>query len=147
MEEKPIKYNDFVKGIELKDIYISNLTASREKEFNTPASVRIESSKDFEKLEKGNVEMQVEYTLTAIKEGEKKPGFTISVVYTLLFHSKVGITKIYFKKFSHSLDIETWPYFRNLVNELTMRMGLPPLVLRVLKAIPKDKKAETNAKD
>jgi len=147
MKEKStaITYNDFLKGIELKDIYISNLMASREKEFGTPANIRIESSKDFEKLEKGDVRMQVEYTLTAIKKGKKKPGFKISVVYTLLFQSKIEITEAYFKKFSHSLDIETWPYFRNLVNELTMRMGLPPLVLRVLKVMPKAKKA--NAKD
>ena len=71
MKEKSTNYNDFVKGIELKDIYISNLTASREKEFYTPADVRIEDREDFEKLEKGNVKMQIEYTITAIKKGKK----------------------------------------------------------------------------
>jgi preprotein translocase subunit SecB len=139
MKEK-VTYNNFIKGIELKDIYISNLTASREKEFDTPADIRIENKKDFKKLEKGNVEMQVEYTLTAIKKGKKKPGFKISVVYTLLFQSKIDITEAYFKKFSRRLTVETWPYFRNLVNELTMKMGLPPLVLRILKVMPKVKK-------
>jgi len=129
MKEKSTNYNDFVKEIELKDIYISNLTASREKEFYTPADVHIEDREDFEKLEKGNIEMRVEYTLTAIKKGEKKPGFKISVVYTLLFQPKIEITEAYFKKFSHSLTVETWPYFRNLVNELTMKMGLQKLNL------------------
>jgi preprotein translocase subunit SecB len=146
MKEK-VTYNDFIKGIELKGIYISNLTASREKEFDTPANIHIGSKKDFEKLEKGSVEMRVEYTLTAIKDGKKKPGFEISVVYTLLFQSKIEITEAYFKKFSHSLTVETWPYFRNLVNELTMKMGLPPLVLRVLKVMPKVKKTVKDAKD
>jgi len=147
MKEKSTIYNDFVKGIELKDIYISSLKASREKEFGTPANIHIESKKDFEKLEKGNIEMRVEYTLTAIKKGKKKPGFKISVVYTLLFQSKIEITEAYFKKFSHSLTVETWPYFRNLVNELTMKMGLPPLVLRILKVMPKVKRAKRDAKD
>jgi len=145
--EKKVTYNNFVKGIELKDIYISNLTTSRGKKFDTPANIHIESKKDFEKLEKGNVEMRVEYTLTAIKKGKKKPGFKISVVYTLLFQSKIEITEAYFKEFSHSLTVETWPYFRNLVNELTMKMGLPPLVLRVLKVMPKVKKVKKDGKD
>jgi len=147
MKEKPTAYNDFVKGIELRNLYISNLAASREKGFRPPASIKIENKKEFEQLEDGNIEMYVEYTLTAVEKGKKNPGFTISVEYTLLFHSKVEITEAHFKKFSRSLDVETWPYFRNLVNELTMRMGLPPLVLNVLKVMPKAAKKKKNAKD
>ena len=147
MKEKPTADNDFIKGIELKNIYISNLAANREKDFRPPASIKIENEKEFKQLENGNIEMYVEYTLTAVKKGKKKPGFTISVEYTLLFQSKVEITEVHFKRFSRSLDVETWPYFRNLVNELTMRMGLPPLVLNVLKVMPKATKKKKNAKD
>ncbi len=138
--KKSTDISDFIKGLTLKKFYISSIAASREENFNPPAKIKIENEKDFEETENGNIAMHVHYLLSAVEKTKKEPGFTISVTYILVYRSEAKITKTIFKKFSKSLDVETWPYFRNLVNELTMRMGLPPLVLDILKIIPKESK-------
>ncbi len=138
--KKSTNISGFINELTLKKFHISNITVSREENFNPPAKIKIENGKDFEETENGDIAMHVHYTLNAIEKEKEEPGFTISVTYTLIYHSKVKITKTIFKKFSKSLDVETWPYFRNLVNELTMRMGFPPLVLDILKITPREAK-------
>ncbi len=130
-------FNNFVRDIKLKSIFISELQSKRNKSFHLPASIRIKSEGNFKNLKNNIIEISVNYLIEAIPKGKKKPGFKISVTYILQFESKVKMNEEFFKKFNPSVTLESWPYLRSLVNDLTMRMGLPPLVLRTFKMIPK----------
>ena len=134
-----IEFNNFVKNLKLKNIFISELQTKRNKNFKLPASIKITSARNFKNLKNNTIEILVNYTIEATQKGKKKPGFKISVTYVLHFESEVKMNEEFFEKFDPSITLETWPYLRSLVNDLTMRMGLPPLVLRTFKMIPKQK--------
>jgi preprotein translocase subunit SecB len=145
VEEKNNTYTKFIKNLHLKHFYTLELSSKREEDFHLPAKVNIQRVAEFKNTDKDTIKVYNTYTLSAVQEGKKEPGLLLSVTYCLIFDSKIEMTEEFFERFSASiLVIETWPYFRNLVHETTMQMGLPPLVLDV---VPKEiKSRETPVK-
>ena len=130
----PKKYNEFIEGLTLQDITLVYSESKAEEGFSLPADITTEFSEDYKKLEKGGFIVIYEYKLKAIVKDKKKPGFHIHATYNLAYQSKVPINKEIFEIFSKiSLPLHTWPYFRQFVQEMTLRMGLPPLILDILK--------------
>ena len=144
MEEKSDVYNEFIKGLSLKKLFILESEAKREEDFKLPANITIEKEHIY-KNEKGKVKVYIQYTLKAMVEGKKEPGVSISIKYLLEYKSDVEMTDEFFDKFAKtSLLIETWPYFRQYVHETILNMGLPPLVLDIL---PFSKKKRAKKKE
>lgn len=144
MEEKNDIYIKLIKNLHLKRFYTLEISAKREEDFHLPAKVSIQRVAKFKNIEKDSIKVYDTYTLNAVQEGKKDPGLLITVTYCLIFNSQIEMTEEFFERFSESsLVIETWPYFRNLVHETTMQMGLPSLVLDVF--VPqKIKSSETS---
>lgn len=72
---------------------------------------------------------------------KQKSIFEISVQILAVFASKIKPDKPFLKIFEqNTLKVITYPYVRQLVQDLTLRMGIPPLVLPIWKAPPKAKK-------
>ncbi len=129
-------FNEFIQNLHLKDLRVLELSSKRKEDFLLPAKVNITRKAKFENIGKSEIKMYITYSLSATQKGKKEPGLTITVVYLVTYKTKMEITDEYFSEFSESsLVIETWPYFRNLVHETTMQMGLPSLVLDVF--VPK----------
>ena len=140
MEEKNNIYTEFIKNLHLKRFYTLKLSSKREEDFHLPAKISIQRIAKFKNTDKDAIKVYNTYTLNAVQEGKKEPGLLVSVTYYLIFNSKIEMTEEFFERFSaSSLVIETWPYFRNLVHETTMQMGLPSLVLDVF--VPKEIKS------
>jgi len=147
--KKIVTYSEFIKELHLKHFYQLNITASRNEVFSLPAKIHIKNEAEFKNEEKNILKVYTTYKLTATEKGKKEPGMNISVAYLIIYSSKIKMSEEYFEKFSKSsLIVESWPYFRNLVHELTMRMGLPSLVLDVFHYLTKsNKKAKKDDKD
>ncbi|MCK4526867.1 protein-export chaperone SecB [candidate division WOR-3 bacterium] len=128
-------YNKFISGLNLMEIKIAYSEAKVEENFSPPAEVEIEENKKYEKLKDGKFVVTHEYLIKGIEEGEKEAGFYINVIYKLTYQSKTPLTKKIFNIFSEiSLPLHTWPYFRQFVQEMSGRMGLPALTLDLLKS-------------
>jgi len=137
----PQKYKKFIDGLSLLDIHIVSVDAKVAEKFSPPAKIDIKKKKKYEALEKGKFRVTYEYKLQGIKEGEKKAGLEMKVVYHIIYKSEIPITDEIFEIFSQiSLPMHTWPYFRQFVHETTTQMGLPPLILDLLKINMTDEK-------
>jgi len=137
MKEKkvtPQMYKKFITKLSLKEIKMLSAAAKVEKDFSPPASVKIKDNKKYEVLGEGSFRVLQEYTLQATESGEKRIRFEVKALYSLIYSSEVPITDEIFKIFSYSnLTLHTWPYFRQFVHEMTLRMNLPPLLLDVIR--------------
>jgi preprotein translocase subunit SecB len=130
----PASYNKFIDGLSLQGIKLVYSESSVMKDFSLPADVEIEEKKDFKRLDGSEFAVTHEYKLIAKEKNKREPSFHINAKYKLIYKSKVPINKEIFDVFSEiSLPLHTWPYFRQFVHETTSRMGLPPLILDLLK--------------
>jgi preprotein translocase subunit SecB len=138
----PPKYSNLLNYIEIKKIgyleivsrfFIENLAegpievdARNEVELQTD-----EKSTTFSAIDKYNFK-------GSIKE---KSIFEISVQILAVFGSRIKPDKPFLKIFEqNTLKVITYPYVRQVVQDLTLKMGIPPLVLPIWKAPPKAKK-------
>ena len=126
------RYEKFINSLELKDLKLVELHVKLEEWFKPPAEIKIEEKARYEKEEEKEFRVFQEYRLQGLKDG--KAGMEIDAVYLVSYASEVPIDDGIFKIFSTTgLLLHTWPYFRELVNSMTLRMHLPPLVLDVVR--------------
>jgi len=126
-------YNEFIDGLNIIGIKLIYSEAEVKEGFSPPAQIFTEEKKSYKKLEDNKFIVKHEYKLSGNKKGEEE-GFFINVIYDVTYKSKIPITRKVFDIFSEiSLPLHTWPYFRQFVHEMTARMGLPPLILDLLK--------------
>jgi len=134
-DKLPEKYIEFIKGIELRNLELLKCSLKRDEGF-IPEDISLkiqEKPPRYRKTDNGFI-AYVSFSILAEKEtGEK---FTVEASYRVIYESKTPITKTLFEIFStRALVLHAWPYFRQLVHDFTLRTGLPPLVLPVIKMV------------
>ena len=129
----PEEYGKILKGIELKNILLSEIKASIKHEILSEGlKINIKDEADFE-FENNEFIVFNKYVLTA-KNKEKKTALKIEAKYIIVFESEREITESFFEVYKKiSLPLNIWPFFRELVNTTTARMNIPPLTLPLLK--------------
>ena len=82
--------------------------------------------------DKNNLSITYTYKLTARDEKMEKPVLSIQADYSIKYEIRreVTISKEFMKIFTDlTLSMLLWTYFRELVNNMAYRMGMPQLVL------------------
>lgn len=96
--------------------------------------VSINSESSYKSIDDSNFLIIQKYSLSADKN--EKAYLTIECVYNLKYTSKDKITDDFFNVFKNiSIPNTLWPYFRELVNDITSKMHLPPLILPLVKTV------------
>jgi hypothetical protein len=91
-----------------------------------------------EQLDKTTV-VEVTYNLSA--KSDKRKLVTVQVKYWVRFLTSEPLPPEFFTIYNAaSLPLQTFPYFRELVNSIFSRCGLPPLILPLRKYLVKDGK-------
>jgi len=73
------------------------------------------------------------------KQNEKEPSLHIEAVFVLVYKiaNLEGLKDENFKAFAHANGVyNAWPYWREFVQNVTSRMGLPPLIIPVFHLFP-----------
>lgn len=132
----PQVYNEFIKQIELKWVYLENATVKRhrapdfDKDFQY---VGKEGKRSFESTDDG-FRAHYQYTISLNEIGTEEPFAELKCTYAAAYTSNKPMTRDLFAIFKElNLPLNTWPYVREFVHGMTNRMGLPTLVLRSLK--------------
>ena len=74
------------------------------------------------------------YKLMVKNPENRKKILGINVTYKLSYHCKEKFPEDFFDLFKDvNLPINTWPFFREFVSNITSRMNIPPLTLPLLK--------------
>ena len=125
----PKEYSDILDKLELRGISIDKLEAVVDRKAISNAkelSIEIEESSDYEV----DNNLIVHARLKALCKLQKTECFSIEAVYSLVFDADEEISSEFFDIFKVlNLPLTIWPFFRELVNSTTSRMGVPALTL------------------
>ncbi len=124
------EYNKFVKQIEINDLRIVSAQVNILDYSYFPSSPEIKWSMraSYEKAEK-QFNVSHRYNVTILDKETNEAKAKISVTFFVVYSSKIPINDDFFKIFKvRNLPLNTWPYFREFVHSITMRMGWPTFI-------------------
>lgn len=137
----PKEYNRLLNEIELEDLYLSETSATLfKRDWEVDASLDLKENSSLIEIKDNKATMRVNYELLA-KSGETLI-LKINVKYIVTFTFKGEVTENFFKLYSvYSLPIQTYPFFRELINSTVSKMDLPQLWLPLKKNLVAEKVA------
>lgn len=131
---KPEEYNKILAAIELKTMFLKETrTKLDEGLVKSEITIDVSETSSFEQI--GRV-LEVEYTfkLTGRSPESTAPCVTLHTKYLVRYKvsGTTRVTKEFMNVFSE-MTVATllWSYFREYVNNMVYRMGLPPLILPI----------------
>jgi len=130
---KPQEFNELLKHVNLVDVFLSKLRVGlRSRQLTERGQFKVSEKTEIASRDESHVEIKVGYRLSA-KSGRSRL-FDLDATYTAVFSTSKPIPAEFFEVFNEiSLPLQTFPYFRELVNSIVSRMGLPPLILPLRK--------------
>ena len=132
----PKRYAQILRGIRLDEIYLESCSVTHKRENLTKQKgleVSIRDSASY-KQHNGRVKVTHKYYLTAKKPEMEDFALKISTAFCLVYFTDSPFRKEFFEIFKNTnLAVSSWPYFRELVQNMTQRMNIPPLTLPFLR--------------
>jgi preprotein translocase subunit SecB len=136
------KYSEFISGLNLKKIFLVSANVNfNDSVFSDTVgqlTVHVEQNAIYEKMEKKNYRISQDWEIVVGDEKEDVNLIDLKFRFVILINSERNITKRIFKIYEeNNLILNVWPFTRELVNNMTARMGIPPLTLPFFKSFPK----------
>ncbi len=136
------RVNQFNKNLALMNLRVKKLNAEFDDEkLNVPPDtqkVYIDKNSYYQILQDNLVRVFQNYTLKiANKDNEDDVFVNIDVTFLLDFQTGGQIDDEVFEIFSQStVLIDSWPYFREIVQNTLLRMGLAPIIIPPIQFTP-----------
>lgn len=135
----PKLYNDFIRDLELADVYLKESRTNFEKRPTGALSYQLqETTKRLASFERG-FETGIHYRLTLYENArndEPQPFGRIEALWMAVYENPVIPTRDVFRLFKElNLPVNLWPYFRTFVHNASAQAGIPYLVLPARKAL------------
>jgi preprotein translocase subunit SecB len=133
----PKEYREFIKGVELLSIIVKESQARRLADaidLSRRVDLNPNERAEFRMTDGNTCVVQHHYELSMTYNGEKDRLLAVQCTFELALRVAKPMTKDYFEVFAQvNLPVNTWPYFREFVHSTISRMGLPPVVLPLVK--------------
>lgn len=139
----PEKYNDFIRHLELVDVYLKESRSTFARRPSGALSYQIHETTKRPLVFEGGFEAGIHYRLELYedaKEGEPQLFGRIEALWVAIYNSPRPPDSNTFNIFKQlNLPVNLWPYFRVLVHNTSAQAGIPYLVLPARKTLsPKD---------
>lgn len=124
------EYNNFIKQIEIDDLHIASAKVDvlDSSYFPSSADAKWRMNASYENAE-GQFNVSHRYNVTISDKETKEAKAKISVTFYVVYSSKIPISADFFEIFkARNLPLNTWPYFREFIHNITMRIGWPPFI-------------------
>jgi len=128
----PEEYKKILKGLDLISISLKESKTFINTDINPPLelSIQIKDEASYKIKDDGFVFIFQKYKIDARKPESKTRFIQIEIVFLVKVHSEDKFTDDFFDVYKNvSLHLNTWPYLREFVNQMTSRMNIPPLTL------------------
>lgn len=133
------EYADFIKKIDIEEIFVSKLNIWRHEQADQVEKVEVlvESSFKTYHMEEDKLVCTPEVNVNGINSDDKSKIFSLECQITIEYSIDNELFKEEFMdRFSKTnVPLNVWPYVRELVSSATMRMGMPPLLLKAFKVV------------
>ena len=131
----PEEYSEILSSIELQQILLNDCSVKRYELKTKGGTVDLDIAMKVNYTQNpSRAEFIVNYKLEGVKrnEGDEEKVFAVSAGFLMTYTKKkeIEVTKEFvdiFKK--NSIELVSWPYFREFVQNTIVRMGFPPLTL------------------
>ncbi len=140
MEKKaqisPKEYRDYLEQTELESILLSSCSAKlRKDKFGDSMKHSVSDKVKYDISEPKTARLLHEYQFVVTRSTKRDFAVKIICEFEVELTSKSEITEDFLEIFSQvNLPLNTWPYFREFIQNMLQRMGLPPLTLPFLKS-------------
>ena len=136
-ELTPKKYREILRGVQLHRFLMAECAAKlKQEELVQARSISIDLSdkpKVRQKMSDGFVVEHI-YSLIAKPTGTRAHALKITCTFVLMYSSTDEVPDEFLEIFiKRNVRTNSWPYFRELVQNMTQRMDVPPLTLPLLK--------------
>lgn len=136
MSLDPKVYRELVDGININEINIDRLNISKvnkELKYNKKIDIKKQFKIESYKINNNILEVYPYFRITGIlEENQEEVAFDIEFTYCVEYE-KSGLDKFeeqYIKFFTRrNVPINIWPYARELISSLTMRIGYQALII------------------
>lgn len=133
----PKEYREFINGLRLTSIVMKASRAQRiadKVDLTRKIDMNINDHADFRMVAGDQCIVSHAYELAMTYTGEKDTLLEVTCAFEVALQTGRPMTREYFDVFSKvNLPVNTWPYFRELAHSMISRMGLPPLILPMVK--------------
>lgn len=133
----PKEYNAILAQVELVEIALEECSAKIRKDRivkSLKISIKDKISNKREEGSAHHTRITHSYELVASSDSKRDFAIKITGLFTVAYSAKVQLTEEFLDIFiERSVPMHTWPYFRELVQNLTQRMNVPPLTLPLLR--------------
>jgi hypothetical protein len=131
----PGEYREILKSVNLQSIEMEACTMKIRREklgSNMKADLQHKTSYT---IEKGSLaEVTCDYEIVATKTTKKEFAIKIQATYRVVLESEEAFSEEFMDIYTDlNLQMNTWPYFREFVQSMVQRAGLPPLTLPFLR--------------
>lgn len=139
------KYADFIAGIDLQKICVLGINARHNESMSLdkgqPLAARLDQKARFRVIKEDLYEIVQTWQLNATAGSKKRPLLKLTFDFAVVIRSKEKLEQDVFDIYANNnLTLNTWPYVRELIYNVTARMDLPPLTLPFLKSLGKETK-------
>ena len=142
------RYNDFIQGLEILNIclkevkYVRGFLLDREKYPIVNISLLPKNPKFIQKKNSNNLKInfKIEFRLDQRKTKKEKPKniFKLEAIYEVDYEVQKPMDESVFEIFmTNNIPLNIHPYIRHLVQDSMLKVGLPPLILPVIKKVGK----------
>jgi hypothetical protein len=134
-EISPGDYRHILEGVELLAITLEECFGKVRRDRVRPSlSASVTGHITYKLPSENQAEVQNKYELVAGSESDEDFVLKITCEFSLIYSSKLPLTEDFMQEFTkRNVSLNTWPYFRELVQNMTQRMNVAPLVLPLLK--------------
>ncbi len=133
----PEEYGEFLRRIELKQVYLSDARVKRVRTPEPDSTLSFGQSIGKSKFRNTGHGFAATFNFHVIllEEDEEKPFGDINVTYTAEYSSENKMSRNIFEVFeAYNLPLNLYPYVREYVHTTTNRMGMPTLILPTFKS-------------
>ncbi len=130
----PQEYNKILNRLELENIRMVCVECKSEPlELKSQLSVRMDYGAVLKNVSDKNVSIIARYTFEALAGEDEKRVARIHAEYDVRLRSQEEFSKDFFQVYKDmSLPVNVWPFFREFVHTMLVRMGYPPFDLPFL---------------
>ena len=134
-EITPELYKKILYGLNLDNLFLISCSSTIDRtNLGTEIEIKVKDDASFVKAEQNKIQIIHKYSLGAINKPTNKKFLTIKADFCLIYSSEEEFTEVFFERFKNaSLPINSWPFFREFVSNITSRMYIPPLTLPLIK--------------
>lgn len=133
----PEIYRQILNGIDLISISVKESKAYINTDLKNPIDIKINinTQSSFEVKENNIIHITQHYKFDARKQNSKSRFVQIEVKFLVTLSSKEEFSQDFFEIYKEvSLRLNTWSYLREFVNNMTLRMNIPPFTIPLFKA-------------